>query len=324
MRFTYEDAGFAPSSLVIERPSCAEAGWPDMQARNCGALSWEDGYDVGAFASGSMRAFRAGEGVSVCVSDFLMRQDVVQRETRVGVDLYQFGCCLEGSMSWRVEGGSEQIVDAGDVVVQHVSDGECESALAGGQPCRTVSVMVQGSRLRSLVPKDVLNTFDTAVATMPLSVEANAVARTIWGHQGGGWADRMMLEAKALELVSQLLGELAAGSCCARPADVLPDDFAALLAAKRCLEGHLEERITIADLSRRVYLNECKLKRGFKRCFGLTIQEYRRRCRMYAARDLIVCGGLRVKDVAWKVGYSNVSHFIEAYRKEFGATPTGR
>ena len=68
-------------------------------------------------------------------------------------------------------------------------------------------------------------------------------------------------------------------------------------------------------------LNECKLKAGFKACFGTTIHSFVRACRMREARRLIECEGRCVKDAAWMVGYTNVSHFIEAFRAQFGETP---
>ncbi len=285
---------------------------------------WEGGYDVGSALTGSARALKVAEGISVCVAGFRVQRDFVMRERRAEADLYQFGCCLEGRMRWRVGGGAESEQCAGEVSVQHVTGGECISTLPGGQACEMVSVLVSGRRLRAFVPADVLGIVGESVRMWPLSAETGAAARAMRDCRAGDWAMRMMLEAKALELVARVLGELAAAPREVRPENVAPGDFAALLAAKRYLEGHLQEKVTIAELSHRVLLNECKLKSGFKRCFGTTIQAYHRRCRMRAARDFMARDGLRVKDVAWKVGYANVSHFIEAYRKEFGATPTGR
>ena len=43
--------------------------------------------------------------------------------------------------------------------------------------------------------------------------------------------------------------------------------------------------------------------------------------RMELAHRLLQSGKYKVKDVVWMVGYSNTSHFIEAFKKRYGVTP---
>jgi AraC-like DNA-binding protein len=42
---------------------------------------------------------------------------------------------------------------------------------------------------------------------------------------------------------------------------------------------------------------------------------------MNTARDLLDSKQFKVNEIAEKVGYSNVSHFIEAFKRKFGKTP---
>lgn len=42
---------------------------------------------------------------------------------------------------------------------------------------------------------------------------------------------------------------------------------------------------------------------------------------MYAC-ELLSVPGAQVKDIAGLVGYSNISHFSDAFRKKFGCTPS--
>lgn len=64
-----------------------------------------------------------------------------------------------------------------------------------------------------------------------------------------------------------------------------------------------------------------KLKQGFKTCFSCTVYEYIVEKRMEMAYRLLQKEKYKVKDVVWMVGYSNTSHFIEAFRKRYGITP---
>lgn len=42
---------------------------------------------------------------------------------------------------------------------------------------------------------------------------------------------------------------------------------------------------------------------------------------MEMAYRLLQSGKYKVKDVVWMVGYTNASHFIDAFKKRYGVTP---
>ncbi|WP_312460501.1 helix-turn-helix transcriptional regulator [Sphingobacterium siyangense] len=77
---------------------------------------------------------------------------------------------------------------------------------------------------------------------------------------------------------------------------------------------------TIKQLSRLVLLNEFKLKYFFKLKFGTTIKSYIIHLRMIEAKAL-VCNGCSVNDIAARLGYKNVSHFILIFKRTFDVTP---
>jgi AraC-like DNA-binding protein len=77
----------------------------------------------------------------------------------------------------------------------------------------------------------------------------------------------------------------------------------------------------LKDLARMVGTNEFKLKVGFKSMFGNTVYGYLNSYRMEKARHLLEEREHSVKEVSLIIGYSNPSHFISAYKKNFGITP---
>lgn len=129
---------------------------------------------------------------------------------------------------------------------------------------------------------------------------------------------RLYLEAKALELLSLHLAALTRNSETRKPQPRIRDR---ITEAARILEREMTEPPTIARLSRRVGLNECDLKAGFREVFGTTVFGYLQRHRMQEARRLMETQDHNVSEAAWDVGYTNVSHFIAAFRKTFGITP---
>jgi len=91
--------------------------------------------------------------------------------------------------------------------------------------------------------------------------------------------------------------------------------------ARTILIQHIGEPITIKELSRKVAINECYLKKGFKEMFGTTIFDFYQSQRMEHAKYLLYGKGLSVTDVSVLLGYSSISHFSTAFKKHTGLKP---
>ena len=91
--------------------------------------------------------------------------------------------------------------------------------------------------------------------------------------------------------------------------------------AREVLIQHIGSPITIKELSRKVAINECYLKKGFKEMFGTTIFEFYQNQRMEHAKYLLYEKGLSVTEVSDLLGYSSISHFSTAFKKHTGLKP---
>jgi AraC-like DNA-binding protein len=91
--------------------------------------------------------------------------------------------------------------------------------------------------------------------------------------------------------------------------------------AREILLQHIGEPLTIKELSRKVAINECYLKKGFKEMFGTTIFDFYQGQRMEHARYLLYEKGLSVTEVSVMLGYSSISHFSTAFKKHTGLKP---
>jgi AraC-like DNA-binding protein len=87
------------------------------------------------------------------------------------------------------------------------------------------------------------------------------------------------------------------------------------------IDLHIEENVTIRDLARKVAINECYLKKGFKAITGKTIHDYRLSVRMERAQKMLTESGNTVTDVAMALGFSSISHFSTAFKKYTGLKP---
>lgn len=92
-----------------------------------------------------------------------------------------------------------------------------------------------------------------------------------------------------------------------------------LEAARSLLLQNLSKPMTIPQLATEVGLNQFKLKQGFKALFENSIYATFQEERMKYAIQLLQ--RMNVTETALELGYSNISHFSAAFRKQFGISP---
>lgn len=155
-------------------------------------------------------------------------------------------------------------------------------------------------------------------APRPLSVDRRRAVEQIIGCPFTGSARQLFLESKALELLACEIGE---HGHAASP-DLPADDEARVRAAAELLIARVDDPLSLRALARAVGTNEFKLKRGFRHVFGTTVFGYLRTHRLRAAHDLLAGAQVSVMEAATRVGYACPSRFADAFRHEFGRTPS--
>ncbi len=99
----------------------------------------------------------------------------------------------------------------------------------------------------------------------------------------------------------------------------LPRDKRALTIV-RLLENDPANDEDFAILARRAGASVRTAQRLFARETGMPFAQWRQRLRLLAAVERLGAGG-SVTDAALDVGYTSVSAFVSAFRREFGVTP---
>lgn len=94
-----------------------------------------------------------------------------------------------------------------------------------------------------------------------------------------------------------------------------------VLDTQRIIMEHLDQPLTIRELSREVGMNECYLKKGFKAMFGKTIHEYQQFQRIQRSKELLLQGSYSINEVAFKMGFGSPSHFSTSFKKIAGMKP---
>lgn len=88
------------------------------------------------------------------------------------------------------------------------------------------------------------------------------------------------------------------------------------------VESNYAEDISLKELAdKKYFVNYSYLSRCFSKKTGKTFSKYLIDYRLEKAKELIQGRNMRIGHVALAVGYNDVSHFIQSFRKRYGITP---
>jgi len=112
--------------------------------------------------------------------------------------------------------------------------------------------------------------------------------------------------------------------------DLKPEDIATSSMDEQLLqrllsvfEDHIEEpEFNTSELAREVGLSRMHLNRKIQALTNLSTNDFIRTLRLQRAALLLRSASGNVSEVAYKVGFNNLSHFSKAFRKHFGQLPS--
>lgn len=87
------------------------------------------------------------------------------------------------------------------------------------------------------------------------------------------------------------------------------------------LTSHLEQKITIEQLSKQFEMPETTMKLVFKEVYGNSIYAFIKEYKMQRAAILLKETNYTIGEIAIRLGYDNASKFSEAFKKSFGKSP---
>jgi AraC-like DNA-binding protein len=199
-------------------------------------------------------------------------------------------------------------------------------------PPRGLVLCLTESRLRAILAED--------AATLPGEIRAALASRERAGqgrvaltpeqllagnallhcpYQGA--VRNMFIKGKALELIALFFLQLAGRERGCGAVRLSPGDSALVAVAREYFFARLDSPPTILQMARHAGTSESKLKRLFKAAYGLSVHTQLRRERMAEALGMLLHKGVNVSEAALAVGYNNVSHFINAFTRQYGVRP---
>lgn len=118
--------------------------------------------------------------------------------------------------------------------------------------------------------------------------------------------------------------ESSSGDAPSRLADKLirNDDADMMDVALQYIRAHYQENVSLERVASAVYLNPSYFSLLFKQKMGFGYKDYVIHLRMEKAKELLAQMSLKVSEVAERIGYTDMRHFTQVFRKTFGMTPS--
>jgi len=170
------------------------------------------------------------------------------------------------------------------------------------------------------VVRDVLEgRVDDLAGVAPVSGPLRAISHMLLRSPYDGSMRTLFRQAKVLELLAHLFDGLEPEE--AQGALAAPELARVRMARDRLMED-LRAPPDLETLALDVGLSPKRLNRGFRSLYGTTVFNYLRDARLDAARAALEGGTtLSLKQLAWELGYGQVTNFVTAFRRRFGVPP---
>lgn len=132
---------------------------------------------------------------------------------------------------------------------------------------------------------------------------------------------KIYLNSKTLELLAYFFEKLLERPLNIQTININPVDVENIFKVKRLIMNNFVDIPNIAFLAKEAAMNGRKMQKCFKQIFGESIYQYALSIKMKEAKKLLETKKYSVSEVGYNIGYSNLSHFTEKFKKHFGINP---
>jgi len=87
------------------------------------------------------------------------------------------------------------------------------------------------------------------------------------------------------------------------------------------ISEHIDEDLSLENLSREMHFNPKYFSRLFKELSGVTLSEFITKKRMKLAGDMLIQNKLTIEEISRRTGYGNPQYFARRFKDEFGVSP---
>ena len=160
------------------------------------------------------------------------------------------------------------------------------------------------------------------IEKLPINQEIQEKLNRIFDTQLNSEPDRLALKSRIILLLEYFFSTYLNESLVIKNKKIIPDEDVTRLRNIEALllNEETEKFPSIVKLARIAQMSSTKLKQRFKQVYGYRLYEFYNKQRLEKARELI-SKGITPKEAGYTIGFSDVSNFTKAFKKEYGYTP---
>ena len=103
--------------------------------------------------------------------------------------------------------------------------------------------------------------------------------------------------------------------------DIEPNRLMKLGKAMAYIENNFQQNISIYEIAQIASLSERHFIRTFKTCYNTTPVNYINQLRINHAKDLLLKSDIKVKEIAFRCGFTDQNYFSRKFKELVGASP---
>ncbi|SDL97489.1 AraC-type DNA-binding protein [Modicisalibacter muralis] len=230
---------------------------------------------------------------------------------------YAFGVTLAGRQDF-FSGGEFHRSPPGNVIQfnpEEVHDGHSGGESTLGYVMAYVAPRQLEALFADALGRESAGRFRSAETLIPDPALRQAILELVHlvTRQVGSRIDQEQALYRVVTRLVQRAGRFQPGGIVSRPDALLKH-------AKDYILAHLEEDVSLDDISQAAHLSKYHFLRLFRQQFGITPHQYVLNCRINAARSALETGAVP-NDVALRYGFADLSHFNRRFKRIYGMTP---
>jgi len=269
---------------------------------------------------------------------FLIKNDIVlNKDTTLEASSKEEGLCisvtLNGRLSYKDQILNEKIdKQKNSMFVKYMNSSHSFYESKKDETIKEIGLVIKGDFLKKHfleklndvdnVQKKYDENIPTVLKKSRTNMKTAILANEIYNSPFKGDLNNLFLQSKVYEIIYNEFSDILEKNSSNEKEEIKfsTDDLEALYKAKALI---CEEKdfLSLPELSKKVALNEFKLKYGFKKFFntspGNMILEYR----LQEAKKLLESTELNISEISSLVGYKYVQSFSTAFKKRFNVNP---
>ncbi|MBC7902053.1 MAG: helix-turn-helix transcriptional regulator [Gemmatimonadaceae bacterium] len=288
-----------------------------------------------SLGSGTISALNITRDLSLLVMDCSFHEDLeLIRDPSQEYGIILFFNQVEISRFFRIRSGENEMTETSksrNNIFLSSTNMELDLYYSGGSKLKRVGIYFSPAMVKKFV-RDDMQLFLTVytdrglynVNRESINFELKTILDDIFQTTTKDDFGRLVLQNRVLLLTEKFLHNLLAKEVNGEKKNhVKKEDIERIQTVEKILtQSDLEKFPSINELSRMAMMSSTKLKTRFKEVYGMKLYEYYNRHRLQKAREMIIRSGTTIKDAAYSIGFSNLSNFSRAFKKEFGLLPT--